>query len=61
MTKPLLFTPITISDVTLKNRVVIAPMATYAAVEGIAQDCHFAHWAGWCSAAPAAFSSRRRR
>ncbi len=44
MTKPLLFTPITIRDVTLKNRVVIAPMATYSAVDGIAQDFHFAHW-----------------
>lgn len=44
MTRPLLFTPITIRDVTLKNRVVIAPMATYSAVEGIAQDFHFAHW-----------------
>jgi 2,4-dienoyl-CoA reductase-like NADH-dependent reductase (Old Yellow Enzyme family) len=44
MTKSLLFTPITLRDVTLKNRVVIAPMATYAAVEGIAQDFHFAHW-----------------
>ena len=43
MTKPLLFTPITIRDVTFKNRVVIAPMATYSAVDGIAQDCHFAH------------------
>jgi 2,4-dienoyl-CoA reductase-like NADH-dependent reductase (Old Yellow Enzyme family) len=44
MTKPLLFTPITIREVTLKNRVVIAPMATYSAVDGIAQDFHFAHW-----------------
>ncbi len=44
MTQPLLFTPITIREVTLKNRVVIAPMATYAAVDGIAQDFHFAHW-----------------
>lgn len=43
MTKPLLFTPITLRDVTLKNRVVIAPMATYSAVDGIAQDFHFAH------------------
>src|SRR5262245_16544289 len=42
-TKPLLFTPVTIQDVTLKNRVVIAPMATYSAVDGIAQDFHFAH------------------
>jgi 2,4-dienoyl-CoA reductase-like NADH-dependent reductase (Old Yellow Enzyme family) len=29
--------------VTFKNRVVIAPMATYSAVEGVAQDWHFAH------------------
>jgi 2,4-dienoyl-CoA reductase-like NADH-dependent reductase (Old Yellow Enzyme family) len=42
-TKPLLFTPVTIQDVTLKNRVVIAPMATYSAVDGMAQDFHFAH------------------
>jgi 2,4-dienoyl-CoA reductase-like NADH-dependent reductase (Old Yellow Enzyme family) len=44
MPKPLLFTPIAIRDTTLKNRVVIAPMATYSAVEGVAQDFHFAHW-----------------
>jgi len=44
MSEPLLFTPITIRDVTFKNRVIIAPMATYSAVDGIAQDFHFAHW-----------------
>lgn len=43
MTKPLLFTPISIRDLTLKNRVVISPMATYMAVDGIAQDWHLAH------------------
>ena len=43
MTKPLLFTPLAIRDVTFKNRIVIAPMATYSAVDGIAQDWHFAH------------------
>jgi len=41
--KPLLFTSVAIQDVTLKNRVVIAPMATYSAADGIAQDFHFAH------------------
>jgi 2,4-dienoyl-CoA reductase-like NADH-dependent reductase (Old Yellow Enzyme family) len=41
--KPLLFAPAAIQNVTLKNRVVIAPMATYSAVDGIAQDFHFAH------------------
>ncbi|PWT73192.1 MAG: NADH:flavin oxidoreductase / NADH oxidase [Proteobacteria bacterium] len=44
MTPPLLFTPIAIREVVFKNRVVIAPMATYSAVDGIAQDFHFAHW-----------------
>ncbi|MFN3744256.1 MAG: NADH:flavin oxidoreductase/NADH oxidase [Hyphomicrobiaceae bacterium] len=43
MTKPRLFTPLAIRDVTLKNRVVIAPMATYSAIDGMAQDWHFAH------------------
>jgi 2,4-dienoyl-CoA reductase-like NADH-dependent reductase (Old Yellow Enzyme family) len=42
--RPKLFTPITIRDVTFKNRVVIAPMATYSAIDGFAQDFHFAHW-----------------
>jgi 2,4-dienoyl-CoA reductase-like NADH-dependent reductase (Old Yellow Enzyme family) len=44
MIEPLLFTPITIREVIFRNRVIIAPMATYSAVEGIAQDFHFAHW-----------------
>jgi len=44
MTQPLLFTPIPIKHATFKNRIVIAPMATYSAVDGIAQDFHFAHW-----------------
>jgi 2,4-dienoyl-CoA reductase-like NADH-dependent reductase (Old Yellow Enzyme family) len=43
MTKPLLFTPLAIKGVTLRNRVVIAPMATYSAVDGLAQDWHLAH------------------
>lgn len=36
MTKPLLFTPTTIRTVRFKNRVVIAPMATYSALDGVA-------------------------
>jgi 2,4-dienoyl-CoA reductase-like NADH-dependent reductase (Old Yellow Enzyme family) len=43
MTRPLLFTPLAIAGVTFENRVVIAPMATYSAVDGIAQDFHLAH------------------
>jgi 2,4-dienoyl-CoA reductase-like NADH-dependent reductase (Old Yellow Enzyme family) len=44
MTTSLLFTPITLREVTFRNRVIIAPMATYSAVDGFAQDFHFAHW-----------------
>ena len=44
MTQPLLFSPITIRGITFRNRVVIAPMAMYSAVDGIAQDFHNAHW-----------------
>lgn len=42
--RPLLFTPISLRGITFKNRVVIAPMAMYSAMDGIAQDFHFAHW-----------------
>ena len=45
MSKPLLFSPLTIRDVTLKNRVVISPMATYSAVDGLASDWHLGHYA----------------
>ncbi|MBW8269410.1 NADH:flavin oxidoreductase/NADH oxidase [Caldovatus aquaticus] len=40
MPTPLLFTPIRLRDVTLKNRVVVAPMHQYAAVKGFATDWH---------------------
>ena len=40
MAQPLLFTPIQLRDVTLKNRVVVAPMHQYAAKEGFATDWH---------------------
>ncbi|MFM9938584.1 MAG: NADH:flavin oxidoreductase/NADH oxidase [Hyphomicrobiaceae bacterium] len=45
MTKPLLFTPIKIRDLTLRNRVIISPMATYSAVDGLASDWHLGHYA----------------
>jgi 2,4-dienoyl-CoA reductase-like NADH-dependent reductase (Old Yellow Enzyme family) len=41
--KPLLFTPITIGGVTLKNRVVISPMCQYSAHDGLANDWHNVH------------------
>jgi 2,4-dienoyl-CoA reductase-like NADH-dependent reductase (Old Yellow Enzyme family) len=40
MTQPMLFTPLTIRGVRLKNRVVVAPMHQYSAVEGFATDWH---------------------
>ena len=40
MAKPRLFEPISIRDVTLKNRIVVAPMHQYAAVKGFATDWH---------------------
>ena len=38
-----MFLPLKIRDVTLKNRVVVSPMATYSAVDGVAQDFHLVH------------------
>ncbi len=40
MPGPMLFEPISIRDVTLKNRVVVAPMHQYSAVKGFATDWH---------------------
>lgn len=40
MPTPMLFTPIELRDVKLKNRVVVAPMHQYAAVKGFANDWH---------------------
>lgn len=40
MSRPLLFTPLTLRDVTLKNRVVVAPMHQYAAKQGFPTDWH---------------------
>ncbi|MBX9963125.1 MAG: NADH:flavin oxidoreductase/NADH oxidase [Burkholderiales bacterium] len=42
---PLLFSPYEIRGVHLKNRVVISPMCQYSAVDGMANDWHFAHLA----------------
>ena len=40
MTIPMLFSPLQIRGLTLKNRVVVAPMHQYSAVEGFATDWH---------------------
>src|SRR5687767_162128 len=38
-----LFTPITVGNVTLRNRIVIAPMCQYSAVDGRMTDWHLIH------------------
>lgn len=43
MTDILLFEPLTLRGVTLRNRIVVSPMCQYSAIEGAPQDWHFAH------------------
>jgi len=40
MTEALLFSPMTIRGVTLKNRIVVPPMHQYSAVKGFPTDWH---------------------
>ncbi len=40
---PPMLTPFTLRGVTLKNRIVVSPMAQYSAVEGVAGDYHLVH------------------
>src|SRR3990172_7696935 len=40
MATPLLFTALRIRDITLKNRVVVAPMHQYSAIKGFPTDWH---------------------
>ncbi len=42
-TTPPMFTPFSLRSVTLKNRVVVSPMAQYSAVDGIPGDYHLVH------------------
>ena len=42
---PLLFQPVSIRDLELKNRLVVAPMCQYSARDGLVNDWHFAHLA----------------
>lgn len=41
----MLFTPLRLRDVTLRNRIVVSPMCQYQAVEGVVQDWHYQHHA----------------
>jgi anthraniloyl-CoA monooxygenase len=42
---PPMFTPFTVRRLTLKNRVIVSPMATYMAVDGVPNDFHLVHLA----------------
>ncbi|QJE00321.1 NADH:flavin oxidoreductase/NADH oxidase [Massilia forsythiae] len=41
-----LFTPFTLKDVTLRNRIAVPPMCQYSAVDGLTNDWHEVHYAG---------------
>jgi anthraniloyl-CoA monooxygenase len=38
-----MFTPYTVRGLTLKNRIVVSPMAQYSAIDGLAGDYHLVH------------------
>jgi anthraniloyl-CoA monooxygenase len=40
---PPMLLPLTVRGVTLKNRIVVSPMATYSAIDGMPQDFHLVH------------------
>ena len=40
---PPMFTPYTVRSVTLRNRVIVSPMAQYSAVDGVPGDFHLVH------------------
>ena len=39
-----LFSPLTIKNITLKNRIAISPMCQYTAIDGFANDWHLVHY-----------------
>ena len=40
---PPMLLPLTVRELTLKNRIVVSPMAMYSAVDGVPQDFHLVH------------------
>ena len=39
----ILFSPLTIKSITLKNRIIVSPMCQYSSVDGFASDWHLVH------------------
>jgi 2,4-dienoyl-CoA reductase-like NADH-dependent reductase (Old Yellow Enzyme family) len=40
----ILFSPLSIKDITLKNRIAVSPMCQYSAIDGFANDYHLVHY-----------------
>ncbi|MGA9623708.1 MAG: oxidoreductase, partial [Bryobacteraceae bacterium] len=38
-----LFTPLTVREVTFRNRIAVSPMCQYSSVDGLATDWHLVH------------------
>lgn len=47
-----LFSPITLRGLTIPNRVTVAPMCQYSAVDGVPQDWHLVHLGGFAQSGP---------
>lgn len=47
-----LFQPLTIRDQTFANRVAVAPMCQYSAIDGVAQDWHLQHYGSLVASGP---------
>jgi 2,4-dienoyl-CoA reductase-like NADH-dependent reductase (Old Yellow Enzyme family) len=45
-----LFTPFSLKDVTLRNRIAVPPMCQYSAQDGFVTDWHLAHYTRWRAA-----------
>ncbi|HLK19654.1 MAG TPA: hypothetical protein VKT81_11885, partial [Bryobacteraceae bacterium] len=43
MNNPNLFTPLTIREITYRNRIAVSPMCQYSCVDGFATDWHLVH------------------
>jgi len=47
-----LFTPITLAGLTLPNRIAVAPMCQFSAVDGLVQDWHTQHYGALAASGP---------
>jgi 2,4-dienoyl-CoA reductase-like NADH-dependent reductase (Old Yellow Enzyme family) len=50
--RPALFTPISLREMQLTNRIVVSPMCQYRAREGSATDWHLMHLGQFCVSGP---------